>query len=286
MQNIENPRAVIGDNVHADDATASLVDRLSSDYGALTKSAALLLDSARSLGETVENERELEGFSNTIVAIRDAASRAEAYRVSEKEPYLRSGQAVDGFFNSIKERLEKGRKVLQGRVDDYQRRKLAAERERRRLEAERQAREAKEAREREDAARREAEERRLAAERARKPEIAGAKAAIADEAEQAAASAAADATVAQDAAETARIEALRKGSDMSRSRFDGGRLVTTREVGFCELVDRSLVDLNELRPYFTETEIAKAARGWAKATGYTRQMPGLDVGKRDEAVVR
>jgi flagellar biosynthesis GTPase FlhF len=280
-----NPRATIGDN-RPTDATESLLGRLGDDYGELTRSASSLLETARSLGETVENERELEGFSNVIVAMRDAIARAEAARTAEKEPYLRGGQAVDGFFSSLKERLDKGRTVLQRRVDVYQNRKLAEERERRRLAAEQAVREQ---RERDaEAARlaREAEEKRLAAERARKPETKEAKVASASAAEGEAAAAAAAASVASDAAETARIDTLRKPSEIARSRFDEGRLVTMRQVGFAELVDRERVDMNALRPYFTEQEIAKALRGWAKATGHKKPMDGAEIGLRDEAVVR
>jgi hypothetical protein len=285
MNDQTNPRAVIGDNRPVD-AAASVLDRLGTDYGELSRSASSLLETARSLGETVENERELEGFSNVIVSLRDTIGRAEAARTAEKEPYLRGGQAVDGFFSSLKERLDKGRAILQRRVDAYQERKRNAERERLRLIRETQEREAREARAREQEALRVAEEARLAAERARKPETKAAKGESASAAEGEAAAAAAAASSAADAAETARIDTLRPSADLVRERFEGGRVVTGQDVGYAELVDRNKVDMNALRPYFTEAEIAKALRGWAKATGHNKQMDGAEIGHRFRAPVR
>lgn len=285
MNEVTNPRAVVGDNRPLDYAEQTL-GRLTTDYGELSKTTADLLETARSLGETVENERELEGFSNVIVRLRDTSARAEAIRVDEKNPHLRAGQAIDGFFNSIRERLIKAQAVLQRRVDAYQERKRNAERERLRLEQEQRDREAKEAREREEKAAREAEEKRLAAERARKEETRAAKGAEASVAEQEAAAAAAAASTAAAEAEEARINTLRPSADLVRERFEGGRVVTGQDVGYAELVDRDKVDMNALRPYFTEAEIAKALRGWAKATGHSKQMDGAEIGFRFRAPVR
>ena len=285
MSDQSNPRAVIGDN-QPDLSGSSTLNRLSEDYAELSRSAALLLETARSLGETIENERELEGFSNVVVSMRDAIARAEAARAAEKEPFLRGGQAVDGWFGNLKERLGKGMNVLQRRINDYQNRKLAEERERRRLEQQQREREAREAREREERLRREAEERRLAAERARKEETRAAKGEAASAAEQEAAAAAAAASTAADAAEEARIESLRKPSEMARSRFDEGRLVTMREVGFADIVDPDKLDAVALWPFVNVKAKEVALRAWAKANGYSRAMPGAEIGKRDEAVVR
>lgn len=275
----------IGDN-RPPDRGSETWNQLSRDYAELAGSAASLLETARSLGETVENERELEGFSNVIVAMRDAAARAEAARVAEKEPYLRGGQAVDGFFSSLKERLSKGMNVLQRRVDAYQQRKRDAERERLRLIAEQTAREERERREAAAKAAREAEEKRLAAERARLEQTRAAKGASASVAEQEAAAAAAAASTAAQEAEAARIDTLRPSADLVRERFEGGRVVTGQDVGYAELVDRDKVDMNALRPYFTDKEIEKALRGWAKATGHSKQMAGAEIGFRFRAPVR
>ena len=281
------PREVIGGNRPPPEETIRRVtDRLASDYLQLSVRASELIESAEVMPEEVRDEAMLEAFSNVIVAIRGAVGHAEAARVAEKEDYLRGGQAVDGFFGGIKERLAKAMNSLHRRVNTYNERKLAAERERRRIEAEEAARKQREEQERRDRLNREAEEAIERARRARLPETREQRSAEAKVAVAEAGQANAAAWHAEQQAEAARIETLRKSSEIARSRFDEGRLVTTRQVGYVELADRDAVDMNALRPYFTDAEIVKALRGWAKATGYAKSMPGVVVGKRDEAVVR
>jgi hypothetical protein len=50
------------------------------------------------------------------------------------------------------------------------------------------------------------------------------------------------------------------------------------------LIDRAKVDMEMLRPYFTDAEIEKALRGWAKATGHrvTEHMEGAEIGHRNK----
>lgn len=277
----------IGHNVRDADVYAEdVAARLDADYAEMTRTAASLLERARALPEAVADEAALEKFSGLVVEMRDAAARAEATRKAEKEPHYRAGQRVDGFFNSIQERLAKGMGVLSRRVKDYQNRKLEEERERRRLAAEQAAREERERREAAERAEREAEEARLAAERARKPETKEAKAAAADEAEAKAAEATTAAAVAHDEAEAARIDTLRKPSEIARSRFDSGRLVTMKQVGYVEVVDRDKLDMKALWPFFKDEEILKALRGWAKTKSFKAPMDGAIVEMRDEAVIR
>ena len=268
------------------DVTEQVAGRLAEDYGELSRNAAALLEQARALPEEVADEGDLERFSNVIVDIRDAAARAEAARVAEKEVFLRSGQAVDGFFGSVKERLTKGMGVLKRRVDAYQLRKLNEERERRRLAEEQARREAHKAAQEAAQAAAAAEEARLAAERARKPETQEAKGAAAEQAETAAAAAQADAQVAIADAQEKRIDSLAKPAEMARSRFDEGRLVTMRQVGYVEIVDKAALDKEALWPFLREDDVLKALRAWAKTTSFRKPMAGAVVELRDEAVVR
>jgi hypothetical protein len=268
------------------DVTEQEVGRLAEDYGELARNATSLLEQAREIAGEIEDEAALERFSNVIVDMRDTEARAEAARIAEKEPFLRRGQAVDGFFGSIKERLAKGRAVLKRSVDAYQNRKLAAERERRRLADEQARREAQKAADEAARLAREAEDRRLAAERARLPETQEAKGAVADQAETTASVAQADAQVAIAAAQEARIDALAKPAEMTRSRFDEGRLVTMRQVGYVEIVDKMKLDPVALWPFVKEDDAKKALNAWAKTTGYKRPMDGAVVEMRDESVIR
>jgi hypothetical protein len=276
----------IGDNRPPEAAYRAVVERLASEYLSTSIASAELVELADKMPETVDDEQSLQRFSNVIVALRDAIARAEGARVAEKEDYLRSGQAVDGFFGGIKERLSKAMNALHRRVGDYQNRKLAVERERRRLEAEQRARDAEEARDREERARREAEEARLAALRARLPATREEKAAIASEAEGAASQAAAAAAVAAASAEEARIETMRKASEIARSRFEEGRLVTMKSVPFVQVVDFEQLDAARLWPFVPPEAKERALKTWAKSTGYARAMNGAVIEMRDEPVVR
>ncbi len=278
-------REQIGGN-RPPDIIEQVTDRLAEDYGELSRNAASLLEQARGLPESVDDETALEQFSNVVVALRDAAARAEAARTSEKEPYLRSGQAVDGFFGSLKERLTKGMTVLKRRVDDYQNRKLAAERERRRLAEEQARREAEEAARQAREAAEAAEAARLAAARARLPASQEAKGAVADQAEAVASAAQVEAQLTRDQAQEARIEALRKPSEMARSRFDEGRLVTMRQVGYAEITDKMKLDAAALWPFIKEDAALAALKAWAKTNGFKRGMDGAVVEMRDESVIR
>jgi hypothetical protein len=279
-------RVTIGDNQPSANTIAEVTDRLARDYNEMTVTAAALLDRAEQLPEEIETEAELERFSNLVVEMRGTIARVEATRQAEKEPYLRSGQAVDGYFSTLKERIAKGMNVMTRRVSDYQNRKLRAERERLRREDEERRRIARVAAEQAERERREAEEARLAAERARKPETKQAKQEIAAEQEAVAAHATVTANIAADEAEAARIDTLRKPSEIARSRFDEGRLVTTREVGYVEITDKSALDKEALWPFLKEEEILKALRAWARTTSHKKPMDGAIVEMRDEAVIR
>jgi hypothetical protein len=289
LSNVDTDRTIgPGHNLprEADAFAESVAERCAVEHAELNRTAAALLDRARQLPESVNDEAALEQFSALVVDMRDAAARAESTRKAVKEPYYRAGQAVDGFFNSVKERLEKGMGVLARRVKDYQNRKLEEERERRRLEAEQRAREERERREKAERAARAAEEARQVAERASKPETQEAKGAEADRAEAEAAEAASAAAVAHDEAEAARIDTLRKPSEIARSRFDSGRLVTMKQVGYVEILDKDKLDKEALWPFLKDEDVLKALRAWAKTKSHKVPMAGAIVEMRDEAVIR
>lgn len=281
----ENPRAVAGSN-QAPDHAQRVTEQMARDYEELSRSVATLLEKARELPESVDDESALERFSNVIVDMRDADARAESNRKAEKEYFLRGGQAVDGFFGGISERLTKGIAVLSKRVHVHNERKLAAERERRRLEAEEAARVAKAKQEAEARAVAEAEEARLAAERARKPENIETKGQVAAEKEQVASTASIDAALATEQAQDARIETLRKPAEMVRTRFDEGRLVTMKQVGYVEIVDKMALDKEKLWAFLRDDDVLKALKAWAKTTSHRQSMSGAIIEMRDATVIR
>ena len=233
--------------------------RLADEYAAVELRTQELLASARILPTTVRSEDDLEAFAVVVRAMRDHGSRCEAIRVDEKEPFLRGGQAVNGFFHGMRERLNKAMNILSLRVKDYQDTKL---------EAERQAREAEAKRLREEAARLEAQ-----AKRARDEERA---AALAIEAKLAAQRAAV-ATVKVDAAP----------ADMVRTRFSkSGAMTTMARDPLVEITDYDALPLEKLRPYIQRPALLVAVKAWARATEFKETLPGATIAMGTKSVIR
>lgn len=293
-----NPRAVPGSN-QAPDYAQLETERLASDYVGLTDAFVTLKAEAEAFPRGVNDDAEALARGAVIKKLRDLDSRAEGVRVLEKEPHLRRGNAVDSFFNTIRDQI--GRRMgsrakpglidlLQGDINEYQERKIAAERARQeaeRREAERIAREQMELARKAEA---EAAERAAAVERARKAETQAARQAEADAQQRAADLARAEAQRAAELAEEARLATLAKPAEIARVRGSdasgAGVTLTVAQEPYAILTDRDMVDMNMLRPYFTDAEIEKALRGWAKSTGHRVKMNGAEIGFRNKGVTR
>lgn len=297
MTDIHNPRAVPGGN-QAPDYAQLETERLAKDYVGLTDSLADLKAEAEAFPRGVNDDAEALARGAVIKKLRDLDSRAEGVRVLEKEPHLRRGNAVDAFFGVIRDQI--GRRVrtakpglidmLQCDINEYQERKIAAERARQeaeRREAERLAREAAAKAAREAQA---AEEARQKAERARLEETRARAGALADAREREAADRAREAAALAERAEEARLASLQPVAEIARVRGSdqsgAGVTLTMAREPFAQLVDRNKVNMEMLRPYFTDAEIEKALRGWAKATGHRVAMEGAEIGHRNKGVTR
>jgi flagellar biosynthesis GTPase FlhF len=254
-----NASSMLGGNLPKEVDTTPITDLLDRDYAAAEERTRELLDQARKLPMTITADDQVEPFALVVRSLRDHSATIEAYRKSEKEPYLRGGQAVDGWFGKIAERLDKTMKVLHHRVNDYQQEKLARERHVRE-EAERKARE--EARAAEEAAKRARSE-------ARKQELEVL------------------AQLAKQRAELARDEAAKAPADITRQRFGSGAMTTMARDPKVEIVDWDLLPLDRLRPYLRRDDIEKAVRAWAKASSYKDQMPGVVIDRdASKSVIR
>jgi hypothetical protein len=293
-----NPRAVIGDNQDVDQAQI-VSDRLTALYFQSVQSVDELLGKMPSMPEKVSSDADALMLGALIKQLRDQDNKLEAFRESEKQPFLRGGNAVDNFFHSLRDKIARRKRgdrsvkpgaidILQGRIDVWLAAKRAAEVARLETERLEAARLAREEQMRLRKALEEAEAARLAAERARKAESIIAKAAIADAAEAQAAHAQAVAELAAEKAKDAQMATEIKTSDLVRTRSEngGGVLLTSKEEGFAVLLDRSLIDMEALRPYFTDFELSKALRAWAKTTDHKVQMSGAEIGRRNIGVVR
>jgi hypothetical protein len=180
--------------------------------------------------------------------------------------------------------------ILQARIDAYQEQKLAEERARREAEERAERERAYKAQAEADRLAREAADKQAAAERARKVETQAAKSAEAARAAEQASIAATQAAQAAEKAEDARIATLAKPADLTRVRGNdqsgAGVTLTTAQEPFALLTDRNKVNLEMLRPFFTDAEIEKALRGWARTTGHRVKMDGAEIGFRNKGVTR
>jgi hypothetical protein len=292
----QNPRAVVGDNRDPEIAKR-VAEQMARDYAGLVENVSALLDEARKLPHQIPDdadEETLGRFANVIKNLRDAAKRIEGFHEAEKAPHLRAGQAVDGFFFTLWDKvIRRDRKknpgaadILQARVDDYVQRKIAAEAERRRQALAEADRLAREAAAKAEAERRAAEEARLAAERARKPEHIETKQSAAAVAETAAAVAAATAQVAATRAEDAYVDTLAKPADMVRTRVGEGAILTAGTVPYSLIENDNLLDRDALWPFISLEAKQKALNAWAKTTNYNKPMPGAAIGRKARGQVR
>ncbi len=91
-------------------------------------------------------------------------------------------------------------------------------------------------------------------------------------------------------AEDARLATLAKPSDLARVRGNaeagGGVTLTVAQEPYAILTDRTKINMELLRPFFTEAELEKALRSWARTTGFRTKMDGAEIGHRNKGVTR
>ena len=135
MSNIETRG--IGDNIGVDQAQI-VTTRLALDYAETVSGVDTILNTAREQPKVVDSDQTAVQLGAVIKQLRDLDKRVEAFRVAEKQPYLRAEQGVDTFFFDLRDKLAKRNKndraakpgaadVLQNRIDTYQDQKRIAE---------------------------------------------------------------------------------------------------------------------------------------------------------------
>jgi hypothetical protein len=199
-------------------------------------------------------------FVKQLVAL---AKAADAKRVGAKEPFLKGGSTVDGFFKAITDPVATAKTGVERKLTTYLRDKEARAR-REREEREREAREAAEA------ARRDLEERAKAMR-----DEASLQAAV--EAEKAAEIAAADLVRAEQAATV-------KAAELSQTRGEYGSLSSLRTQWVFGDIDRDALDLEALRAHIPTDGLKSAIRSFIKAGG--RELSGTRIYEETTAVVR
>ena len=61
---------------------------------------------------------------------------------------------------------------------------------------------------------------------------------------------------------------------------------TMKQEPYALVTDRYQLDMFKLLPFFTDAEIEKALRQWAKTTGHREKMAGAEIGFRNAGVTR
>ena len=218
-----------------------------------------LLAASDRIPATCEDDETAGKLGDMVKLISACHKSFEGQRVSEKEPYLTLSRTVDGFFKKFTENLDTAKKKVSRPLEMYLKRK-EDERRAAAMEAARLQRE---------------EADRLAREAA---ELAQANMAKASE---------------ETLNEAVRVEAQAiksdklaeaKPAELARTRGDYGSLATLRTVWVGEIVDKSAVDLDALRPFMSEDVLQKLVNAAVKA-GF-RELRGVKIYQQSTAQVR
>lgn len=252
------------------DVAKEILDRLDVDYANLPALVIEYEDAAKNLPQKVDDKTSHDTCADLVAKMRGSFKHIEATRVTEKEPFLKSERAIDGFFDPLKQRLEALAKILTRRVQVYLDQKANEERQAREAEA-------RKAREEAEWLRREQADRERLAEESRRRDHREQHLKVADEAAGQAATAEAQADEADRAAEA-------KPADLARTRSDKGTLSTLKAEWTHATEDLDLVPLETLRPYIPVDVIEKAIKSYVRMGG--RQLPGVRIYETNKAVIR
>lgn len=232
----------------------------------LTEKHAKLLDGATRMIEAadripiiIEDEENAGKASDFIKMVTGLQKGLEAERVNEKEPYLRLGRAVDGFFKVKIDALSTAAARAKRPLDTFLKKKAAEEQRRRQDEA--------------NVLRQRQEEEARAAQLLANANLAPEADKVMDQA-----------VITEQQAAKAQQAAEAKPADMTHSRGESGAraaLVTTWKG---EIIDQALLDLNALRFHINPEALQKALNSFVKAGG--RELVGARIFEDSQTVVR
>ena len=239
-----------------------LLERLREDHADLLKRRDDLLGAIeRSPTEIGEGDEDMAGKLADFVDKQLTAfvKHAEAIHKHDKAPFLQAGRTVDSFLHTLIDDINKGKIKVNAVRKTYADAKAAKERRRREAEA-RLARE---------------EQKRLeceAAEKAAKIKEQGdldRALQVEEEARQAKI----------DADEAAAIAAA-KPAELGKSRGVHGGQTTLKQFWNVAEIDRDKIDLEALRPHFTDDALKRAAGSWKDANKEFLKSGGALTGAR------
>lgn len=190
--------------------------------------------------QKIEDEETAQQATDLIKMMNACAKSLYAKRVEAKEPYLTLGRAVDGFFAPLIDELKGAKSKIERVLGSYLQRKADAERRQREEEA-RLARE--------EANRLAAEA--AAAEAAKMPVMADQKIS--------------EAVAAEKQADKAQVEAEVRPAKLASVHGSYGSRSSLRSYKVALINDRASLDLESLRPHFSEAHIQVALNSWMAA---------------------
>jgi len=224
-----------------------LLERLREDHADLLKRRDDLLGAIkRSPSKIEEGDEELAGKLADFVEkqLNAFVKHAEAVHKNDKAPFLQAGRTVDSFMHALIDDINKGKIKVNAVRKTYADAKAVKERRRREEEA-RVAREEQQRLERE------------AAEKAAKIKEQGdldLALQIEEEARQA-----------KIEADKIAATAAAKPAELGKSRGVHGGQTTLKQFWNVAEIDRETIDLEALRPHFTDDALKKAAGSWTNA---------------------
>lgn len=235
-----------------------LQERMSESSGPLMEKIEVTLEAARAMPRVIADDDQAGEFADRIKEITGLIKTLESTRVAEKEPYLALTRAVDGHFKVPSTKLETAKKWLNEPLTAYQQRKATEERIRRENEA--------------------------AALRKKADDDAAAAAELEKSNPVAAGIGMAQAVVTEQQAQHVQQSVTVKASELTNSRGNSGALASLRTRVVGEVVSRQMLDLNALRPYFTEDSLQKALN--AAISAGIREVAGARIFEKTDTVVR
>lgn len=292
-----HPHAVPGHN-EAPDYARLITDEMQKTYLAEFELSAALRAEARNLPAECNDEDTAGKYAALIKRIRDHAKVLTSHHDKEKLPFKIKAEAIDSvFFGEVDKLARRDKKnqagaadVLYARYDDFQQRKLAAEKLKRDRELEEAAKIERDKVAAAQAAAAAEEEARQVLERARAPAQIERKEEIVEQAAAVADSAKVDAIMATDKADAAELATKAKPADMTRTRYSGGVLGTMGTEPFVEITDRATLDLEKLRPHLPIAVLETALRAYATGVGYSSdpafQIAGARFGKKARSRIK
>ncbi len=254
----------IGDNLPPDPRALMVVEaarNVAENNQPLKDRATKLLEAVARVPETIEDhdvEKRAIDFVKQMRSVRRSANDLRLHG-PEKEPYVLAVAAVNGWFQTIIDSVDKAMGDVSDRITRFQRR--VAEEERLRAEAEAEAAE---------------KEALLADATAETPE----EHAEVDERLQ--------------AADDHRQVAASRPADRSISRTDLGASASLRSRWIHQIEDTTKIPLAKLRPYLDTPCLDKAIRGYIRGTivkeemrrGGSKELKGVRIYQENKSVVR